>query len=272
VSWAEHRPGGANVQLHLLGEFTLATQDDVVDAGSGAQRLLAYLAVRAAPVRRAQAAEALWLLSSGSRALSNLRAVLCRLPRPHDRPLVETTGSYVRLAPDVSVDLALAQQQIEAARWAGPGPAQGGDSPDLLTRDLLPTWDDDWLTIERERHRQLRLHALENLAARLCRQSRFDEALSAALAAVSGEPLRESAQRRLIEVHLAEGNVAEALRQYELFRRLLRDELGLPPSNAIRRLVASWLGRPIDGAEPDGEPSGPTPGPGAGDDPLPHLH
>jgi hypothetical protein len=36
-----------------------------------------------------------------------------------------------------------------------------------LYEDLLPAWDDDWLVLERERHRQLRLHALENLSARL---------------------------------------------------------------------------------------------------------
>jgi DNA-binding SARP family transcriptional activator len=47
-------------------------------------------------------------------------------------------------------------------------------------------------------------------------------------------------------VHLAEGNGAEALTQYESFRGLLRAELGLPPSPAIRALVRPLLGRPAD--------------------------
>jgi DNA-binding SARP family transcriptional activator len=47
-------------------------------------------------------------------------------------------------------------------------------------------------------------------------------------------------------VHLAEGNHAEALRQYDGYRRLLATELGLPPSAEIRRMVAPLLGRPID--------------------------
>ncbi|MDP9399167.1 MAG: bacterial transcriptional activator domain-containing protein, partial [Actinomycetota bacterium] len=68
----------------------------------------------------------------------------------------------------------------------------------------------------------------------------------AGLAAVQSEPLRESAHRRVIEVHLAEGNLGEALRQYQTYRRLVADELGLPPSPAIRRLVAPLLGRPVD--------------------------
>ncbi len=66
------------------------------------------------------------------------------------------------------------------------------------------------------------------------------------LGAVRSEPLRDSAHRSVIEVHLAEGNHAEALRQYDGYRRLLADELGLPPSPAIRRLVAPLLGRPVD--------------------------
>jgi DNA-binding SARP family transcriptional activator len=237
------------LDLQLLGEFALLSQQQVVTAGTGAQRLLAYLAVRAAPVRRHQVAEALWLLSPAARAASNLRAVLCRLPRPQGLPLVETTATHVRLAERVRVDLAAAQRQIRGARSGPDGMSDGQEQPDLLVEDLLPTWDDDWLVLERERHRQLRLHALENLAARLCRQGRYDEALSAALASVAGEPLRESAHRRVIEVHLAEGNAAEALRQYESFRVLLRDELGLAPSPAIRRLVAPWLGRPVDATD-----------------------
>jgi Bacterial transcriptional activator domain. len=59
------------------------------------------------------------------------------------------------------------------------------------------------------------------------------------LAAVSGEPLRESAHRQLIEVHLAEGNRVEALRQYEAYRQLMRDELGLGPSPHIVNLVTA---------------------------------
>ena len=55
-------------------------------------------------------------------------------------------------------------------------------------------------------------------------------ALHLALEAVRAEPLRESANARLIEVYLAEGNVCDALRQYDAFRALLQRELGLEPS------------------------------------------
>ena len=103
--------------------------------------------------------------------------------------------------------------------------------------DLLPDWYDDWLTVERERFRQLRLHALESLAGDLADSGRFAAATDAALAAIASEPLRESAHRTLIKLHLAEGNAAEAVRQYRFYSGLLRGELGLDPSPTMQALV-----------------------------------
>ena len=106
-----------------------------------------------------------------------------------------------------------------------------------LRGDLLPGWYDDWVLLERERLRQVRLQALEAVAARLASLGRHGEALQAAHAAIRAEPLRESAHRLMVRIHLAEGNVAEAVRAYELFRTMLEHELGVPPSELMTRLV-----------------------------------
>jgi DNA-binding SARP family transcriptional activator len=132
----------------------------------------------------------------------------------------------------------------------------GGGVPDpdrilwtqLLDGELLTGWYDDWVLVERERIRQLRLHALESLALTLAGQRRFALGLEAALAAVRAEPLRESAHRTVIQVHVLEGNVVEALRQAEHCRRLLRDELGLEPSSLLAAVLptcvaGAWLDR-----------------------------
>ena len=103
----------------------------------------------------------------------------------------------------------------------------------------MPGWYDDWVIIERERLRQLHLHALESVAEQLAAQGRNAAALEAALRAVASDPLRESAHRLVIRIHLAEGNAAEALRQYELCRRMLHKELGIAPSAALRDLLTS---------------------------------
>ena len=68
---------------------------------------------------------------------------------------------------------------------------------------------------------------------------RHADAIQAALAAIRLEPLRETAHRTLIEIHLAEGNWSEACRQYQRCRRLLQDELGVEPSDSMRLLLGS---------------------------------
>src|SRR5437667_422329 len=105
--------------------------------------------------------------------------------------------------------------------------------------DLLPDWYEDWVLIERERYRQLRLRALDALCERLTAADRLSDALDAGLAAVAGEPLRESAHRAVVRVHLAEGNVGEAIRQFRLCRRLLGEQLGIEPSERMQELIRS---------------------------------
>jgi DNA-binding SARP family transcriptional activator len=103
--------------------------------------------------------------------------------------------------------------------------------------DLLPGWYDDWLIIEQERFHQLRLRALERVCERLTACGHYARALEAGLAAVAAEPLRESAHRALIKVHLAEGNRAEGVRQFHFYEKLLHDEIGLAPSQLILDLL-----------------------------------
>jgi DNA-binding SARP family transcriptional activator len=106
-----------------------------------------------------------------------------------------------------------------------------------LACDLLPDWYEDWVLFERERFRQLRLRALDALCERLTRAGRLNEALEAGLLSVAGEPLRESAHRALMRLHLADGNTGEAVRQYRLYERLLREQVGIQPSERIQELV-----------------------------------
>jgi DNA-binding SARP family transcriptional activator len=201
--------------------------------------MLAYLAIRHPdrPVSRTAVATALWPDAPLEQGLSNLRSALWRLPRPTARRLVEAVrGTDLRLAPDLVVDY---------RRVVGPGrhdgfPAGGGDVEHqlaALTRDLLPGWDEEWLDLERESFRQVRMHRLEQLASHLRSEARFADALCAALAAVACDPLRESAHRIVLDVHLAEGNPSEAVRHFDTYRTLLHRELGLHPSTEMSAKV-----------------------------------
>jgi DNA-binding SARP family transcriptional activator len=235
-------------RLFVLGSFELVFDDEHLHMSEPAQRLLAHLATthRLRHTRRGALAERLWPHVSPDRASSNLRSLLWRLPRPRGRQLVASDASTVRLADDVRVDLWEAERLATLLCAHEAPPREALEDLSALADDLLPDWHDEWLVVERESHRQKRLHALERSSAHLRAAGSFSGALSAALCAVTSEPLRESAHRRVIEVHLAEDNHAEALRQFHGYRAMLSRELGLAPSPAIRRLVAPLVGRPDD--------------------------
>ncbi|MEU0549881.1 BTAD domain-containing putative transcriptional regulator [Micromonospora sp. NPDC005979] len=222
----------ARYALRLLGGFALERDGRSVVVPQGARRLLAYLGVRQR-CARSEAAGTLWPASHEDRARANLRTMLWRLHRVTPEPLVEEDDGLA-LAADVTSDVA-ALSTAAAVLLAGGSPV--GTVPALATGELLPGWYDDWVLTERERLRQTRLYALEALAERLTAQGRFSEAVQVALTAVHLEPLRESATRALIAVHLAESNINEAVRRFELFRADLGRELGVAPTPWLERLV-----------------------------------
>ena len=223
------------LRLTLLRTFELACDGRAVPLPMSAQRVVAFVALHRHPLQRAYVAGSLWLDTPEERAQASLRSALWRLQRCGQR-LVETNGPQLRLGADVEVDLheaeALARRTLEDGSF---------DTLDVelaaLDGDLLPDWYDEWVLLERERFRQLRLRALDSLCEHLTRAGRLREALEAGHAAVAADPLRESAHRALVRVHLAEGNAAEAIRQYRLFRRLLREQLGIAPSSSMEELI-----------------------------------
>jgi DNA-binding SARP family transcriptional activator len=207
-----------------------------VDLPRGVQRLIAYLGLSRRPARTAVAG-ALWPDVPEALAHSSLRSSLCRLHKAAPG-VVDVPGDSLALSCGVRVDVR--EMSSWAHRVLDPradvdevGPLDVGQSG-----ELLPGWYDDWVLLERERLRQLRMHALEALADKLGRAGRYGEAVQAAHAAIRAEPLRETAHRALVRVHLAEGNLVEAVRAYDAFRMLLREEMGVAPTPAMEALVA----------------------------------
>jgi len=186
----------------------------------------------------------LWPDVAAERAHANLRASIWRLPQ-ESRPILALPPQHIGLAASVAVDIpvaiSLARRLLDRSRQCVQDDLNLSAHSQLV-KELLPCCgSDDWVLLERERFHQLRIHALEAMCDRLVRAGRYGEAVDAGLAAVCAEPLRESAHGTLISAHIAEGNLCEARRQYEICRRRLNDELGIEPSERLRRLVPnSW--------------------------------
>ena len=223
----------------VLGQFRLLRGMSVVRVPRASQRLLAFLALRGRIVERAALAGTLWPEASEPHAYSSLRAALTRLQRTA-RVAVTASQLELGLAQGVTVDIhdakALARRLLDSAVPPIPGDL-GTSAVMALSADLLPDWYDDWVLVEAEDWRQLRLHALEALAGHLTAAGRWGEAVAAARAAVRGEPLRETSHAALIRVFLAEGNVSEAVREFTSYRALLHDELGLEPTPRLCGLI-----------------------------------
>lgn len=228
------------VYISLLGGFECVYAGARVVLPLGAQRLLALLALHNGGVHRAAAGERLWPDSTRHRAAANLRSALWRGKRVGDVTLIDRAGPRLRLASAVTVDLhelmARARHVMEPT-CRSPASSGWDAMVDALSSELLPDWSEDWLLLERERWDQVRLHTLEGLVKKLWAEEHYMAALQTALATIAIEPIRETAHRLVIEVHIAEGNTASALKHYQRYRRLLQRELGVVPSQRMDQLV-----------------------------------
>ncbi|MBO0808050.1 MAG: transcriptional regulator [Actinobacteria bacterium] len=230
-------------QLRVLGKFDLVAGRQPFTLGMSCQRLLTLLVVLGGHVTRARVAGMLWPDVASHRASANLRSVLWRLHRrTAGATILATSPHELRLHPGLAVDLhAVTRVAHRLLDRSSPLTIDelGQVRYQNLREDIVPTLgDEEWLVPERERHRQLRLHALEALSEQLIQVGWHGAAVEAALAVASSDPYRESARELLIRAYLAEGNHVEAQRQFLAYRGLLRAELGIDPSPRFGRVLA----------------------------------
>jgi DNA-binding SARP family transcriptional activator len=165
--------------------------------------------------------------------MGNLRSAVWRLRRASER-LLEVGRETLEIAPGVSVDVREVADVAECLEYQTRGQLP---RVELFTSDLLPGWYDEWVLVEREKHRQRCLHALDRLAASLAKRQQYGAALQAALTAIAHDPFRETSHRQVISFHLREGNHSEAHRHYLEYQRLIEAELGIRPSPLLQNLM-----------------------------------
>ena len=224
----------------LVGGFEVRADNRVTELPLSGQRLVAFLAIHEQLLQRHFVAGVLWPEVSDERALASLRSVLWRL-RDMAPGIVRSRDASIGLDRQIEVDVATLRRASRES--LDRNVSELGQLALAFERDLLPDWYDDWLIEWRELWRQVRLHALERLARSLMNELAYELAIDAALSAIRAEPLRESAHRTLIEIHLAEGNVSEAIRQYNHFSSLLKEELDIAPSSRMALLIEGVTGR-----------------------------
>jgi SARP family transcriptional regulator, regulator of embCAB operon len=221
--------------------------------GGQARVLFTYLVVnRALPAQREALVEALWPWRTPAGADASLSALLSRLRSVLGSGVLSGRSEVqLQLPAESWIDLEAAEEAIHRAEsavaqhdWAR------GWGPSLIAlftarRGFLPGEDLPWAHAHRRRLDEIRCSALECYAAVALGVGGTELAPGERVARelVAAEPFREHAHALLMEILVARGNAAEALRVYQALRERLRDELGATPAPELRALQERLLRR-----------------------------
>jgi DNA-binding SARP family transcriptional activator len=152
--------------------------------------------------------------------------------------LLVSAGPVLSLAGTVSVDLHQLLEQVENCEHSSSDQTHDVCLARLQRAELLPGWYEDWVVLEQERLRSLRLRAFLAHARRWLDKGEPDRAAEAAENALALEPLHETCVGLLMRAQLDVGNRSGALHTFEKFRTRLSRELGVDPSDDLLRLAA----------------------------------
>jgi DNA-binding SARP family transcriptional activator len=221
--------------------------------GGQARVLFTYLTVtRALPSRRDQLVEALWPWRAPAGADAALSALLSRLRSALGQGVLNGRSEIqLELPADAWVDLEAAETAVHRAEaavfqrdWAR------GWGPSLVAmftarRGFLPGEDLPWAAEHRRRLGEILVCALECYVAVALGVggSELAPGERTARQLVALAPYRERGHALLMEILVARGNGAEALRVYDALRRRLRDDLGATPAPELRELQERLLRR-----------------------------
>jgi len=243
-----------SLRLYLTGRLTAELADRRFDErrlpGRQGRRALVYLALeRARPVAIDELADAVWGISPSGAWETALSAIVSKLRaslRGLDQHCTVTTvaGCYqLSLPHDAWVDVEAARDALDQAEGhvragrtkAAWGPANVAAS--IAARPFLPGVDAVWIARERATLRDVRVRALECLAAIALANGEHPLAAQLAREVVELEPFRETGWRWLMQALAGGGNRAEALRAYAQCKKLLADELGVAPAPETEAIV-----------------------------------
>ena len=222
--------------------------------------LVAYLADR--PDRsatRQHLAELFWPGVPSSSARRSLRQALYFLARAGGEGILERDGDRIRLCTDAC---AIDGQRFEQALTEG----RFEEAAELYTGPFLQGYDPGrsqelrhWIDSVRERLSVGYRQALRECARTALVRQRPEKAVEYARRAVASFPLDDSVHALLLESLVAAGHPGEAVREYEAYRVLLREELEDVPSGEITEIVemASQLARSDPPTATDTEPETP---------------
>ncbi len=233
------------MRFKVLGSVELLDGDQALPIGSPNQRrILAVLLAHVGEVVPVDTLlDAVWRNDQPESALASLRTYVSRLRSMLGEQLATRGSGYTLAVEPACVDAYRFETLVRDAAAVGPGPALA------LLDEALALWrgpafgdhaDVECIAPQARRLDELRRSATEERAHALLGAGRADEAVAAAEALVTAEPLREGAWAGLIAALAAQGRSAEALRAFQRAADALADA-GLEPSRLLREAERAVL-------------------------------
>ncbi len=196
--------------------------------------LLAFLAFKHDWVSRDQLANLFWSETDSVSARKNLRHLLSRT-RSLDFVQLEGQDDVRWL---VQTDVALFQQHLGAGDWEQAIAVYHGHLLAGLSIDLSKF--EDWLQQESESLQNAYREAALNHAKHLEQQERFEDAGALLGKVLKADLLAEGLVQAYLRIAAKIGAYRlEALRVFEAFKTLLRQELGLEPLEVTKQLAST---------------------------------
>jgi DNA-binding SARP family transcriptional activator len=225
------------LRFEVLGPVRAWVGDHELELGTPQQRaILGILLLRGgATATPDQLINAVWGPAAPRAAIGVIRSYVSRLRRVLPKDVIESAGGGYSLR-TASLDLTEFTRHIEAARGAEPHTAARELRAALLLWRGTPLAgvNGDYAEFERTRLTQVRLAAVEDLAAADIESGRPAEAAAALAEVIAEQPLRERPRELLMLAHYRAGRQADALAVFAQTQHLLADELGLDPGPGLR--------------------------------------
>jgi DNA-binding SARP family transcriptional activator len=235
------------MDFRLLGPLEVAEQDRLVALGGPKQRsLLAILLLHANQVVSTdRLIDDLWTDAPPTTAAKSIQVYVSRLRKQiGEGRLVTRTPGYLLHVERSELDLARFEQFTRQASKSDPRSAA------QTLRQALALWRGPALAdiayepsvqTEVARLEELRLAALEERIDADLASGRHTQLVGEVQALVADNPLRERLRCQLMLALYRSGRQVEALDVYHEARRTLAEELGLEPSEQLRRLQQAIL-------------------------------
>lgn len=105
---------------------------------------------------------------------------------------------------------------------------------DYLEGDYYP-----WADLERERLSKLYLQCLIKLSEKFMEEKQWDRAENRLIKAYNKNPYEENITELLLELYIETGNKSKAVRHFNKYASLIKEELGIEPHKKLQELVRS---------------------------------